>query len=190
MIKYCEASAHGRFQPLHNGHMEYLLAAKAQCDFMWIGIAWYDPVSQQFAHMGERERPENNPLTYHERVKLITEALIDTGARWDEFCFVPFPIENPARIPNFIPITIPCLTTICEPWNREKIARLQAVGYEVIVLYEKEIKEITGQIIRDDIRLGGSIWRSLVPPATVRAVEALGVRDRLVRLKGSDTLVS
>ena len=29
---------HGRFQGLHNGHMEYLLTAKKRCDFLVIGI--------------------------------------------------------------------------------------------------------------------------------------------------------
>jgi len=37
-----EGSAHGRFQPFHNGHLEYVLAAQKQSDFLWIGITKFD----------------------------------------------------------------------------------------------------------------------------------------------------
>ena len=39
---YEQGSVHGRFQPPHNGHLEYILAAKVQVKFLWIGIARYD----------------------------------------------------------------------------------------------------------------------------------------------------
>jgi nicotinamide mononucleotide adenylyltransferase len=35
---------HGRFQPFHNGHLEYVLSAKQKCDFLYVGIAmWGSP---------------------------------------------------------------------------------------------------------------------------------------------------
>jgi cytidyltransferase-like protein len=63
--RFPQASAHGRFQPFHNGHLEYILAAKERCDFLWIGITKFEiftttPLGRQ------RERPENNSLTYFE----------------------------------------------------------------------------------------------------------------------------
>ncbi|MGZ4357283.1 MAG: adenylyltransferase/cytidyltransferase family protein, partial [Gaiellaceae bacterium] len=34
---------HGRFQPLHNGHLEYLRGAAAQSEEVFVGITNPDP---------------------------------------------------------------------------------------------------------------------------------------------------
>ncbi len=173
-----EASVHGRFQVLHNDHLEYILEAKKRCHFLWIGITKYD-----FDHLNplgrHRERPEANPLTYFERIQLIKEALIDSGVSVTEFSFIPFPIENPALLPSFLPTSIPCFTTICEDWNREKIQLLKDYGYTVLILWEREPKKISGSRIREDIAAGGTMWRDLVPAATTRAVQKLGLAVRI-----------
>jgi hypothetical protein len=74
------------------------------------------------------------------------------------------------------------MTTIYEPWNHEKIATLKAQGYKVIVLYERAEKKVSGARIREDIHAGGRDWRKLVPPATARAVDSLGLGERLRQL--------
>jgi len=177
-------SVHGRFQPFHNEHLEYALAAKERCGFLWVGITKYDTTPSEFTPLGRpRERPENNPLTYFERISIISESLIDAGVRPGSFGFVPFPIETPHRLREFMPVSIPCLTTVCEDWNKEKIKILRGYGYTVTVLWERNQKLVTGGAIREEIIRGGSSWQSLVPPATVRAVEFLNLRDRLVKLK-------
>jgi len=133
-----------------------------------------------------RERPDHNPLTYFERINIIADVLRDAGVGRDSFGFVPFPIETPNRLPSFMPTSIPCFTTIREEWNREKIEVLRAAGYEVIVLWEKPEKTITGGAIREDIVAGGSKWRDIVPPATATAVERLKLRERLISLSRSN----
>src|SRR6266516_1983774 len=126
------ASAHGRFQPLHNQHLEYLLAAKQLCEFLWIGITMPDITPLHLNPLGRhRERPDANPLTYFERISMISDTLVDIGVAYDAFGFVPFPIETPVSLANYLPIHIPCFTTICEQWNREKIAVLEGLGYTV-----------------------------------------------------------
>ena len=176
-------SVHGRFQPFHNDHLEYTLAAKERCAFLWIGITKYDITPIEASPLARpRERPDHNPLTYFERINMITNALVEAGVQRADFGFIPFPIETPNRLPSFMPRSIPCFTTIREDWNREKIGLLQACGYEVNVLWERPEKSITGGIIRDDIFRGGGTWRSMVPPATARAVEELRLRDRLIAL--------
>ncbi len=177
------ASVHGRFQPFHNEHLEYVLAAKAVSDFLWIGITKYDITPSEFTPLGRpRERPENNPLTYFERINMIMAALVESGVDIGTFGFVPFPIETPHRLAEFLPPSIPCLTTVCEDWNKEKIRILRGFGYTVDVLWERQ-KRVTGGSIREDIINGGSTWRSLVPPSTAAAVEMLNVRDRLINLR-------
>jgi nicotinamide mononucleotide adenylyltransferase len=184
MAQLPSASVHGRFQPFHNEHLEYVLAAKERADFLWIGITKFDINPSEFTPLGRpRERPENNPLTYFERVGMIAAALKESGLGTDSFGFVPFPIETPQRLGAFMPTTVPCLTTICEAWNREKISILRHYGYSVTVLWERSVKLITGGAIREDIINGGSAWELLVPPATVGAIKQLGLRDRLLKLR-------
>jgi nicotinamide mononucleotide adenylyltransferase len=180
-----EGSVHGRFQPFHNDHLDYTLAAKQQCRFLWIGITKYDIAPIDATPLGlPREMPDHNPLTYFERINIIGEALAEAGVNRDSFSFVPFPIETPKRLPLFMPRSVPCFTTIREEWNRKKIQVLKEAGYEVIVLWERLEKIIQGGLIRDDIVAGGVNWKEIVPPATVRAVERLNLRDRLISLRG------
>jgi len=173
-----EASVHGRFQPLHNAHLEYIATAKKCCRHLWIGITKYD--ADHLNPLGRhRDKPEANPLTYFERIQIIREALIDVGINPSEFSFVPFPIEHPSALPLFLPHSIPCITTICEDWNREKIQLLKDAGYKIIILWEREPKEITGSKIRADIAAGGVGWQHPVPAATIRAVKRLSLHERL-----------
>lgn len=180
-----QGSVHGRFQPLHNAHLDYILEAKKRCNFLWIGITKYDITGEHLNPLGRhRERPEATPLTYFERLNIIRVALIDSGISAAEFAFVPFPIETPAALPLFLPRNITCFTTICEDWNREKILVLEASGYIVEVLWERTPKTVNGTHIRKSIAEGTEDWKHLVPPATVKAVEQLALRSRLQRLFG------
>ena len=177
-------SVHGRFQPFHNGHLKYVLAAQAQCDFLWIGITMCDlgyyPLNTS---TGTREEPHNNPLTFFERVGIITDALLENGIDRSRFGFLPFPIENPDKLPQFLSTSVPCYTTVCEPWNEQKIEKLRALGYEVITLYREQPKTISGSVIRNLIANGEMSWTSMVPSATIKAVKLLGLRNRLITLR-------
>jgi nicotinamide mononucleotide adenylyltransferase len=180
--QYREGSVHGRFQPLHNGHLEYILAAKQRCAFLWIGITKYETTPESLTPLGlPREHPHNNPLTYFERIRTIGEALEDAGIPSSDFAFVPFPIETPEKLQMFLPVSVPCLTTICEPWNEKKIEVLTETGYLVEVLWRKE-KTISGTRIRQMIISGQGEWKELVPKATVRMVETLDIAARLRHL--------
>lgn len=174
---------HGRFQPPHNGHLEYINAAFELCKFLWIGIARYDIRDNQRCDIAKhRSDKTNNPLTYFERTSITTEMLQDSGIDKNRFGFIPFPIDQPERLPDFLPNHIPCFTTVYDEWNRHKITVLKEAGYRVIVLWEKKEKEVSGQVIRDSIRLGGTLWEAMVPEATKRAVLKLDLQKRLKHL--------
>ncbi len=174
---------HGRFQPPHNGHLEYIGAALERCKFLWIGIARYDIRDNHRCDIAiHRSDKANNPLTYFERISLITEMLQDSGTDKTRFGFIPFPIDQPERLPDFLPTCIPCFTTVYDEWNRHKIAVLEEAGYKVIVLWEKKEKAISGYVIRDSIRLGTGLWETMVPAATKRAVHTLDLQNRLKQL--------
>lgn len=176
-----QASVHGRFQMFHNGHLEYLLEAKRRCDYLWVGITQYDIFDLRSEDLAiHRGLSADNPFTYYERVQMISDALCDSGLSRTVFGFVPFPIENEGHLPNFLPVTIPCLTTIYDHWNREKVKRLRELGYHVVVLWERDKKITEGSEVRRLLRSGSADWMDLVPNATIRAVERYDLRQRLL----------
>jgi nicotinamide mononucleotide adenylyltransferase len=182
------ASVHGRFQPFHDGHLKYVLSAFERCDYLWIGITKCELSTDASSFRRARETPENNPLTFFERITIIGAALIDRGIDQTRFGFVPFPIEIPERLPYFMPTSIPCYTTVCDAWNEEKIQLLTKLGYTVSVLYRENPKQVSGSVIRKDIAEGGEVWKTMVPQATVREVEKLDLRNRLLRLQASENV--
>jgi nicotinamide mononucleotide adenylyltransferase len=183
LIKYSEGSAHGRFQPLHNEHLRYLLAAKKLCKFLWIGITQYDVYSLSFSPKDpHRQEYKNNPLTYFERLQMIKNAFLQNSVKNDEFAFIPFPIENPDSLPGFLPPSIPIFTTINDKWNEDKINILESKGYKVIILWEDRTKKINGITIRNLIRLGDESWKQMVPLATIDTIEKHNIRDRIINL--------
>jgi cytidyltransferase-like protein len=184
MARFRYGSAHGRFQPLHKGHMEYLLGAKEQCDFLWIGITQYiierltaTPVDQH------RSEPTNNPLTYFERAVIIQRAMVQAGIDESQFAIMPFPVEMPEILHEFLPLDIPIFTTIYDEWNRHKVKEFEKRGYQVIVLWERDHKEFVGLEVRDKILNGDHAWETLVPPATVELAEQYDLKNRLENLK-------
>ena len=97
---------HGRFQPLHLGHLNnYILEAKKRCEFLIVGITNADE-RNRIPNKNEphRHKSENNPLTFIERLKIIYEALKDNGVSPKNFYIVPFPISFPNLIINYVPI--------------------------------------------------------------------------------------
>jgi cytidyltransferase-like protein len=180
------ASVHGRFQPFHNGHLEYVMAALDKCDFLWIGITKFDTTPSGLNPLGRhRERAESNPLTFFERIVIISAALEEMGVKREAFGFIPFPIEEPQKLEIFLPKHVPIYTTICEEWNREKIQLLTSVGYDVRVLWERP-KVTSGSKIREQLLTDDYTWRQSVPQATARYIEEFGLADRLRTIGHSD----
>ena len=183
MKRYPQGSVHGRFQPFHNGHLKYSLLAKERCDFLWVGITQYNigklSPSPKDPHRQERK---NNPLTYFERIEMITNALLDNGLKIEEFGIIPFPIETPKLLPGFLPITVPVFTTINDQWNVEKIIILRNIGYEVITLWEDREKICNGIIIREMICSGDENWKQHMPRATIDTIIKYQIEARLKSL--------
>ena len=178
------ASVHGRFQPFHNGHLRYVLAAKGKCEFLWIGITQINIRSLLSSNIGGEHRydPCHNPMTYYERVLMITDALTEVGISRLEFGVIPFPIETPQNLSDFLPTNIPIFTTICEEWNREKCKLLRDKGYDVQSLWDDPKKEIQGRMIRELISEDDPGWRTMVPSATARMVDEYNIKGRLQNL--------
>lgn len=183
---------HGRFQPFHLQHLEYVLAAKQRCNFLWIGITRYDPaeiVSTPIAP--HREELVANPLTFFERIEVISAALSYAKIKRDGFGFIPLPIEYPNKITNFIRNDIYCFTTICDEWNLHKISILETLGFKVEVLMDRRSQPpneiITGKHIRSTALAGSDVWEKYIPPGALETLKGIGFVQRLKTLNDTQT---
>lgn len=161
---------HGRFQPFHNGHLEYLRGAAARSDELFVGITNPDPwrvkeePSDPLRHL-----PESNPFTYVERLLMIEAVAADEAI---EAHVIPFPVNEPELWPAYVPPAVTQYLRLFSDWGGTKLERLRSAGYEVVVLDEGAEKEISGADVRAAMRVGDD-WESLVPPGVARVIRAL-----------------
>ena len=85
---------HGRFQPFHNGHLEYLRGAAERSDELWIGITNPDPARvKPEASDPARHLPESNPYSYAERLLMVKAAASDLELDPANVHVIPFPVN-------------------------------------------------------------------------------------------------
>ena len=174
MDRLAEVCVHGRFQPFHNGHLDYVRQAFERSHLVQIGLTQIFRPRNTSGDQDHRNTAESNPLTYFDRVRLITAALngVEIGA--SRFSFTPFPIETPDKLTEFVPLNVPCYTTHFNEWNERKIALLKEIGYSVALLRVSKpdsIRVATGSEIRKMIRAKDDRWRGFVPPEVARLIE-------------------
>ncbi len=176
---------HGRFQPLHSGHMEYLLAGKERCDFLYIGITNPDPgLTKPVAVDPARGEALANPFTYFERMAMVRDALLEAGIPRGEFEVVPFPINYPELIRYYAPPTARYFATVYDAWGEHKVEELHRQGFDVEVLWVRTMADrlTTGKEIRRRIREGED-WEPFVPAAVTRHLRSIGAQQRLQSLE-------
>ncbi|MBI4961662.1 MAG: nicotinate-nucleotide adenylyltransferase [Desulfomonile tiedjei] len=172
---------HGRFQVLHNDHMKYILAGKARCEHLVVGITNPDPtLTRNDSTNPERSDPSANPLTYFERYVTLREALVDAGVDYREFSIVPFPINLPDLYQHYVPLDAVFYLTIYDKWGRRKLDLLRSLGLKAEVMWEKPPQEkgiCAAEVRRLMVR--GKPWEHLVPRSTARLMILWGIPERL-----------
>jgi nicotinamide-nucleotide adenylyltransferase len=161
---------HGRFQPFHNGHLEYLHGAAARSDELWVGITNPDPTrvkpepSDPLRHL-----PESNPYTYAERLLMVTAVAetVDVDVH-----VIPFPVNEPELWHAYVPANVTQYIRHFSDWGGTKIDRLREAGVDVVILDEGAEKEISGADVRSAMREGRA-WQSLVPAGVARVIAGL-----------------
>lgn len=172
---------HGRFQLLHKDHMKYILAGKQRCRHLIIGICNPDMTRTKFSQAApHRSQIDANPFTYYERFQMIQGAMLETGVTMEEFDIVPFPINFPELLFNYVPLDAKFYMTIYEEWGIEKQALLQGLGCDVEVLWQKTPaeKEISGTWIRQQIK-DGMEWRQYVPEFVYQYIRSHHFESRI-----------
>ena len=161
---------HGRFQPFHNGHLEYLRGAAERSDEVFVGITNPDPARIKPEDADPvRHLPESNPFTYTERLLMVKAAATDLGLELERIHVIPFPVNEPELWAAYVPEGVTQYLRLFSDWGGMKLERLRAAGYEVVVLDEGAEKEISGADVREALRSGGN-WESLVPAGVARVI--------------------
>ena len=164
---------HGRFQPFHNGHLEYMRGAAAQCEELYVGITNPDPSRiKPEPSDPARHLPESNPWSYAERQLMVKAAAQDLGLDLAHVHVIPFPVNEPDLWRAYVPDGVTQFLRLFSDWGGEKLERLRAAGYEVVVLDEGAEKGLSGSDVRTALREGGG-WESLVPPGVARVLRDL-----------------
>jgi nicotinamide-nucleotide adenylyltransferase len=161
---------HGRFQPFHNGHLEYLRGAAARSDEVFVGITNPDPTRiKEEPSDPLRHLPESNPFTYVERLLMVQAVAEDEGMR---VSVIPFPVNEPDLWAAYVPPGVTQYLRLFSEWGGTKLDRMQEAGYEVVVLDEGIEKGISGADVRAAIRAGAE-WEALVPPGVAHVIRSL-----------------
>ena len=161
---------HGRFQPFHNGHLEYLRGAAARSDVVFVGITNPDPRRvKEEASDPLRHLPESNPFTYTERLLMVDAVAADEGI---PVHVIPFPVNEPELWSAYVPEGVTQYLRLFSEWGGTKLERMREAGYEVVVLDEGTEKQLSGRDVREVLR-EGSDWESLVPPGVARVIRSL-----------------
>ena len=164
---------HGRFQPFHNGHLEYLRGAAERSDEVWIGITNPDPARIKPEPTDPlRHLPESNPFSYAQRLLMVKAAAADLGLEPAVVHVIPFPVNEPELWPAYVPAGITQYLRLFSDWGGTKLERLRDAGYDVVVLDEGAEKQISGADVRAALRDGGN-WESLVPSGVAGVVREL-----------------
>lgn len=164
---------HGRFQPFHNGHLEYLREAADRSDDLFVGITNPDPDRIRLEPSDpERHLPGANPFTFIERLLMVKAAAQEIGLGLEQLHIVPFPISEPELWSAYVPRGATHFLRVHSPWGQAKLERLRAVGYEVVVLESIAAKEVSGRDVRAALA-DREDWRRLVPAGVARILDEI-----------------
>ncbi|MGN0403957.1 MAG: nicotinate-nucleotide adenylyltransferase [Bariatricus sp.] len=172
---------YGRFQILHLKHLEYILAAKMRCRKLYVGISLPDEsYIQEDSEMDEERKKSSNPLTYFERFEMIRDCLLDFKVPREAFDIIPFPIERPEYLRQYVPEDAVCFLSICDEKTKRDEEVLRSMGYAAEVLWRRDESEkgITGTQVRQRI-LADEKWNDLVPKSVYEYIISHGIDNRI-----------
>lgn len=180
---------HGRFQILHLDHMKYLLAGKALCRHLIVGITNPDPVLTKADPADPaRSSAAANPLTYYERTVLLRSALVEGGIPLSEFIIVPFPVNRPELYQYYVPLDAVFFLSIYDNWGIRKKELFQKSGLVIHVLRQvpAEQKGLSAATIREAI-VHDHPWEHWVPVCVAEQLKKWNISARLKKIMHETT---
>lgn len=168
-----EVAVIGRFQPFHWGHFEYLTEAGRHSPHLAVSIT--NPSARQTRHTNadpKRSGEEANPFSYEQRSAMISTSLARLAPHLHPR-IAPCDLRSPLALRSSLgPCDLVALT-VYDAWGREKQALVEAAGYDVLVLWQRPAKLITGTEVRRRWR-ASLPWDHMVPSGTAEVIRALG----------------
>lgn len=167
----------GRFQPVHDDHLRLFRAALTTCDRLIVGVTNPDPGTRRLEPGSEhRHRVDANPFTYYERLELLAAALgtaegIEPPVA-ERVRIVPFDLGRPEHWSHYVPLSAVQYVGAYGTWEREKVRRLAAGGYQVVEVPGDERTRRSSTTIRAALRAGTG-WEQMVPTGTIEPLRAL-----------------
>jgi nicotinamide-nucleotide adenylyltransferase len=162
----------GRFQPVHEQHLELFEIALRDADHLVIAITNPDPGARhEEPTSAHRHHLSANPFTYFERVQLLGAALAGRGLT-RLTTIVPFDLTRSEHWPEYVPLRTRHLVRAYSPWERHKAQMLATGGYQVTLIEGDPERRLSSSDIRARIEQGRS-YADLVPKDVVPVLHSL-----------------
>lgn len=178
------AHVHGRFQPFHDEHLEYVrwAAREHPGDRLIVGITNADEAHTAPTEADpDRHDPRNNPFTYYERHRMI-EAVLDRVDLDCAISILPFPINRPELWDAYAPPSAIHYVNVLEPWHERKVALLEKHGRAV--RSKRGTRTVSGTEIRRAMA-ANEPWEDRIPAPVAAYVREHELLER-VRRRYSD----
>lgn len=175
---------HGRFQPFHHEHFEYVLHGISAAEKCFIGITQPNiKCVSECEILPHRGTSEGNPYTFEDRKRMIALSLERWGVCPTRYEIIPFEIDKSDT-------ALPALKTSSEgeithfmrlfsDWEIHKKSLIEKAGMKVIVFETKlsdfMTKNVTGTLVRELITSKRN-WRDFVPFGTKQVISAIEKR--------------
>lgn len=168
----------GRFQPFHNGHLQYVLKALERCGHLYIGITTPGETATQY----EPSDPTrlglwNNPFSYDERVEMITAALQAEQVNQAKTTFVHFNPSDLAAWYKAVPHDATYFLLLIGD-EQKKVDEMRTQGLVVEVLDTVTDREETSGQIRQAMQTGQT-WKHMVPDAVAAYLQQIDAVKRI-----------
>lgn len=164
---------HGRFQPFHKGHLEYVKAALKRCETLFIGITNPDPSEIVFEKADpQRHLAKNNPFYYFERLLMVKNTLVEEGIDLQSVHIVPFPVHHQQKWQYYLPRDAVYYIYLINDWAMEKTKRMREMGLKVETIGSTREMLISAAEVRRRM-VEDENWEELVPEAVARIIRKI-----------------
>ncbi|WP_214364428.1 cytidyltransferase [Pseudonocardia sp. H11422] len=162
----------GRFQPVHEQHLELFGIVLQRCDHLVVAVTNPDSGARhEETTSTHRHTASANPFTYYERARLLGAAV--AGAGWvPRVTIVPFDLTRPRLWPEYVPLRARHFVRAYSDWERQKAGWFADAGYPVTVLDGDPAAKVSATGIRR-LLAAGDAWHDAVPAATVPLLDEL-----------------
>lgn len=161
----------GRFQPVHDQHLDLFTLALASCEHLIIAITNPDAASRRPEDLAaHRHTDAANPFTYYERARLLDAASRARGFD-GRVTMVPFDLTQPDQWVHYVPLAARQFVRAYGEWEREKATRLTQAGYIVTLIQGDPTDRRSAADIRTSLTNGDARWRTLAPAGTENLLE-------------------